>query len=88
MLEVAELIRELSESDSPLKFIDRAQDDPAQRQRDITLARNAIGWRFRVVRVPKRTRCGLAAWNRPIETGLVFGIASNHHLAPVAGSAR
>jgi len=44
ILELAELIRELSGSDSLLTFIDRAQDDPAQRQPDITLARTALGW--------------------------------------------
>ena len=44
VLELAELIRELTGSDSPLNFIDRAQDDPAQRQPDITLARTQLRW--------------------------------------------
>ena len=44
ILELAELIRELTESVSSLSFIDRAQDDPAQRQPDITLARTELQW--------------------------------------------
>ena len=48
ILELAELIRELAGSDSELNFIDRAQDDPAQRQPDISLARTELGWEPRV----------------------------------------
>jgi nucleotide sugar dehydrogenase len=44
ILELAELIRELTGSVSPLNFIERAQDDPAQRQPDITLARRELQW--------------------------------------------
>ncbi len=45
MLELAELIRELSGSDSPVEFIARPpQDDPSQRQPDITLARTELHW--------------------------------------------
>jgi len=48
ILELAELIRELTGSGSALNFIDRAQDDPAQRQPDITLARTELQWEPRV----------------------------------------
>ena len=48
VLELAELIRELTGSDSPVNFIDRAQDDPTQRQPDITLARTQLRWEPRV----------------------------------------
>ncbi|MET0453475.1 MAG: UDP-glucuronate decarboxylase [Mycobacterium sp.] len=48
ILELAELIRELTESDSPIEFIDRALDDPSQRQPDITLARAELGWEPKV----------------------------------------
>ncbi len=48
VLELAELIRELTGSSSPLNFIDRAQDDPSQRQPDITLARTELKWEPRV----------------------------------------
>lgn len=48
ILELAELIRELTGSESPVQFIDRAQDDPAQRQPDISLARTELGWEPRV----------------------------------------
>jgi nucleotide sugar dehydrogenase len=44
VLELAELIRELTGSDSPLEFIERPQDDPSQRQPDITLARSELHW--------------------------------------------
>lgn len=48
VLELAELIRGLTGSSSPLNFIDRAQDDPSQRQPDITLARTELKWEPRV----------------------------------------
>jgi len=44
ILQLAELIRELSGSDSPVKFTERPKDDPSQRQPDITLARAELGW--------------------------------------------
>jgi nucleotide sugar dehydrogenase len=48
ILELAELVRELTGSDSPMEFIDRAQDDPSQRQPDITLARTELQWEPKV----------------------------------------
>ncbi len=48
ILELAGLVRELTGSDSPIEFIDRTQDDPSQRQPDITLARNALQWEPKV----------------------------------------
>ncbi len=48
VLELAELIRELAGSGSAVTFIERAQDDPAQRQPDITLARHELRWEPRV----------------------------------------
>ena len=48
ILELADLIRELTGSDSPLEFIDRAQDDPSRRQPDITLARTELRWEPKV----------------------------------------
>jgi nucleotide sugar dehydrogenase len=44
ILELAEFITELTGSDSPIEFIERAADDPSQRQPDITLAKTALGW--------------------------------------------
>jgi nucleotide sugar dehydrogenase len=44
ILELAELIRELTGSKSPLEFVDRPTDDPSQRQPDITLARAELQW--------------------------------------------
>ncbi|WP_432790901.1 NAD-dependent epimerase/dehydratase family protein [Mycolicibacterium sp. ELW1-p] len=44
MLELAELIREITGSDSPIEFYDRPRDDPSQRQPDITLARTELNW--------------------------------------------
>ncbi len=48
VLELAELIRELTGSNSPIDFIPRAEDDPSQRQPDITLARRELRWEPRV----------------------------------------
>lgn len=80
VLELAELIRELTGSDSPVSFIPRAQDDPSQRQPDITLARTQLGWEPRV-----EVRDGLratidwfrdrAAGARPSSSPLIGGLA-------------
>ena len=48
ILELADLVRELTGSDSPVEFIERAQDDPSQRQPDITLARTELQWEPKV----------------------------------------
>jgi dTDP-glucose 4,6-dehydratase len=45
VLELAETIRDLAGSDSPIQFIDRPVDDPAVRRPDTTLARERLGWR-------------------------------------------
>ena len=44
MLQLAETIKELCESSSPIEFIPRPEDDPTVRQPDITLAREVLGW--------------------------------------------
>ena len=44
MLELAELILELTGSRSKLVFLPLPQDDPMQRQPDITLAKQELGW--------------------------------------------
>ena len=44
VLELAELIRDLTASSSPIEFIPRPQDDPTVRQPDITFARTALAW--------------------------------------------
>ena len=44
MLELAEAVRELTGSSSPLVQAPLPPDDPRQRQPDITLARAALGW--------------------------------------------
>jgi UDPglucose 6-dehydrogenase len=48
ILALAQLVRELTGSDSPMEFIDRAQDDPSQRRPDITLARTGLRWEPKV----------------------------------------
>lgn len=42
--DVAELIRELAGSSSPIVTVAALPDDPAQRQPDLTLARTRLGW--------------------------------------------
>jgi UDPglucose 6-dehydrogenase len=44
ILELAELVRELTGSDSAMEFTPRPQDDPSQRRPDITLARTDLHW--------------------------------------------
>lgn len=44
VLALAETIRRLVDSDSPIVFIPRPVDDPTVRQPDITLARAQLGW--------------------------------------------
>ena len=44
VLELAQLIKTLSRSDSEIAFVERPQDDPSVRRPDITLARQVLGW--------------------------------------------
>jgi dTDP-glucose 4,6-dehydratase len=44
VLQLAEWIRDLAGSRSPIEFIARPQDDPTVRQPDISYARTALGW--------------------------------------------
>ena len=48
MIELAETVRELTGSSSPLVLAPLPQDDPRQRQPDITLAREHLGWEPKV----------------------------------------
>ena len=65
--ELAELVIELTKSKSQLVFEPLPEDDPKQRQPDITLARRELGWEPRIA-----LRDGLArtiAWFRTINLG-------------------
>ena len=59
ILELAEKIIELTGSRSKIKFLERPQDDPAQRQPDISLARKMLNWEPKI----------------PLEEGLKYTIA-------------
>lgn len=48
ILQLAELIRELTGSGSDLRFTARPQDDPSQRRPDITRARGDLAWSPRI----------------------------------------
>ncbi|GAA3119909.1 UDP-glucuronic acid decarboxylase family protein [Streptosporangium carneum] len=48
MLELAETIRDLTDSDSPIEFVERPVDDPAIRRPDTSLAASRLGWRPKV----------------------------------------
>lgn len=48
VLYLAETIKRLVGSDSPITFIERPVDDPSIRQPDITLARRELGWEPKV----------------------------------------
>ncbi len=57
MVELAELVIELTGSRSEIVFESLPRDDPAQRRPDITLAGTALGWEPRVMLIDglKRT---------------------------------
>jgi dTDP-glucose 4,6-dehydratase len=44
MLELADVVKEVTGSDSPIAFEPLPVDDPSQRRPDITLARTLLGW--------------------------------------------
>jgi dTDP-glucose 4,6-dehydratase len=48
VVDLAELIKRLVGSDSPIEFIPLPQDDPLVRRPDVTLARNTLGWEPKV----------------------------------------
>ena len=48
ILELANLVRELTGSDSAVEFIERTEDDPSLRQPDITFARTKLHWEPKV----------------------------------------
>jgi nucleoside-diphosphate-sugar epimerase len=48
VLHIAELIRDLAGSESPIHFLPAAEDDPQRRCPDITWARDHLGWQPRV----------------------------------------
>jgi dTDP-glucose 4,6-dehydratase len=48
MLHLAEVIRDLADSDSPIVFVRRPTDDPMVRRPDTTLARERLGWQASV----------------------------------------
>ncbi len=48
ILELAELVLELTKSQSTIEYRELPVDDPTQRRPDITLARTALGWEPRV----------------------------------------
>ena len=79
ILELAELVRELTGSASVVKFIDRAEDDPSQRRPDITLARTELQWEPKV-----NVRDGVSetiAWFRDrAETASQVGSPTPHAL--------
>ena len=45
MLELAELVKELTGSSSPISFQTLPQDDPKQRRPDIGLAERELSWK-------------------------------------------
>ncbi len=48
MLELADLVLKITGSKSKIKFLRLPQDDPKQRQPDITLAKSLLGWQPKV----------------------------------------
>jgi len=48
VLAIAEMIREMTATTSPIEFIPRPEDDPMVRQPDISLARRELGWEPRI----------------------------------------
>jgi UDP-glucuronate decarboxylase len=48
MIELAEQVKELTNSKSEIIYEPLPEDDPRQRQPDITLAKNKLGWEPKV----------------------------------------
>jgi dTDP-glucose 4,6-dehydratase len=48
VLALAETVRRLTGSESPIRFVGRPDDDPEIRRPDISLAASALGWRPRI----------------------------------------
>ncbi|MBW2465864.1 MAG: GDP-mannose 4,6-dehydratase, partial [Deltaproteobacteria bacterium] len=48
MLELAEQVKELTNSSSEIRFDPLPEDDPKQRQPDISLAKDKLGWEPKV----------------------------------------
>jgi nucleoside-diphosphate-sugar epimerase len=48
VLELAQLVKELTGSSSPITFLPLPEDDPRQRRPDITLARELLSWEPKV----------------------------------------
>lgn len=48
MLELAELVMEMTGSQAPIKFLPLPSDDPTRRRPDISLAKNFLGWEPKV----------------------------------------
>jgi dTDP-glucose 4,6-dehydratase len=44
VLQIAELVRDIAGSASPIEFVPRPEDDPTVRQPDITVAHRELGW--------------------------------------------
>ena len=47
VLQIAELVKDLTGSDSAIEFIDLPADDPKVRRPDITVAQEVLGWQPR-----------------------------------------
>ena len=56
VLQLAEAIKQITGSDSPITFIERPTDDPSIRQPDITLAKRELDWEPKVEFVDGLTR--------------------------------
>jgi dTDP-glucose 4,6-dehydratase len=48
VVELAETIRRLTGSSSPIRFVERPVDDPDVRRPDTSLAARRLGWRPRI----------------------------------------
>jgi dTDP-glucose 4,6-dehydratase len=76
VLALAEMVRDLAGSHSPIEFVERPVDDPTVRQPDISLARAELGWEPQVdVRLGLRRTI---SWFRGHEDVIVAAV-------PVAG---
>ncbi len=62
MLELVELVREVTGSQSPIEFSELPLDDPKQRRPDITLARELLGWEPNIS--PREGLARTAEWYR------------------------
>lgn len=84
VLHLAETIKRLTGSDSPIVFVERPTDDPTVRQPDISLARMALGWQP-TIGFEDGLRCTLAWFGTHPDLRAVAPASSDDEAGAIVG---